>query len=193
MANSIFFRIFVVKQRAEKKIKIQKGGKYNFYSLCKINQNKKLLKLNIMKKLFKSSSLIAVVISMSALLTSFVPNCPPLQDGIVVLYPNPDDCSTFFSCNNGVPILMPCPDGLHFNDKLDVCDWPQNAGCDDGSGGDGGGKKNPDACDCLDIARALNRHKPEGGDRCKAPCGSYCSLTCVYDEKAGSCSSIKCK
>ncbi len=25
---------------------------------------------------------------------------------------------------------MRCPDGLYFNDKLDVCDWPRDAGCE---------------------------------------------------------------
>jgi hypothetical protein len=46
-----------------------------------------------------------------------------------VLLPNPADCGSYFSCSNGVPIPMPCPDGLHFNAKLDVCDSPQNANC----------------------------------------------------------------
>ncbi len=50
-----------------------------------------------------------------------------------VLLPNPADCSTFFSCSDGVPILMHCRDGLYFNAELDVCDWPQNAGCQAGS------------------------------------------------------------
>ena len=63
-------------------------------------------------------------------------SCPavdPLDH--TVLLPNPADCSTFFSCSNGVPILMHCPDGLHFNAELDVCDWPQDAGCEDGKYG----------------------------------------------------------
>ncbi len=53
--------------------------------------------------------------------------CPQVDPpwGTVVI-PNPADCSTFFSCSNGVAILMRCPDGLYFNDKLDVCDWPRN-------------------------------------------------------------------
>jgi hypothetical protein len=41
-----------------------------------------------------------------------------------VLLPCPWDCSKYYSCSDGVPILMPCPDGLVFNAKLDVCDWP---------------------------------------------------------------------
>ncbi len=42
-----------------------------------------------------------------------------------VLFPNLGDCSTFFRCENGVPIFMHCPDGLWFNAALDVCDWPR--------------------------------------------------------------------
>ena len=59
------------------------------------------------------------------------PRVCPAVDPVdhTVLLPNPADCSTFFSCSNGVPILMHCPDGLQFNDKLDVCDWPQIVGC----------------------------------------------------------------
>lgn len=57
--------------------------------------------------------------------------CPAVDPlGHTVLLPNPADCSTFFSCSEGVPILMHCPDGLHFNAELDVCDWPQDAGCE---------------------------------------------------------------
>ncbi|XP_057332715.1 uncharacterized protein LOC130672278 [Microplitis mediator] len=45
------------------------------------------------------------------------------------------DCSKFYACSNGRKILMMCPlmDGngnkLHFNPKLQVCDWPNHAGC----------------------------------------------------------------
>ena len=55
------------------------------------------------------------------------------------LFPDPTDCRSFFVCSNGVPIWVLCPDGLHFNDKLDVCDWPQNVPCEDGTGNGGGG------------------------------------------------------
>jgi len=59
------------------------------------------------------------------------PGSCPLTDPLyyTVLIKHPTDCSSFFSCSNGVPIELHCPAGLHFNDQLKVCDWPQNAKC----------------------------------------------------------------
>jgi len=59
------------------------------------------------------------------------PGSCPLTDPLeyTVLIKHPTDCSSFFSCSNGVPIEEHCPAGLHFNDRLKVCDWPGNAKC----------------------------------------------------------------
>ncbi|GFS27911.1 peritrophin-1 [Elysia marginata] len=43
------------------------------------------------------------------------PNPPPH------LYADPDDCSQFFMCSNGVNILLACPSGLHFSNYRDTC------------------------------------------------------------------------
>lgn len=40
------------------------------------------------------------------------------------------DCSVFYKCVNGEPIQMRCPDGLHFNTVLGMCDFPENVDCD---------------------------------------------------------------
>ena len=81
----------------------------------------------------------ATTITVSTTTTSSTPGpgeCPPPGErNDTVLLPDPTNCSNFFSCSNGVPILMHCPDGLYFNDELDVCDWPQDAGCEDGKYG----------------------------------------------------------
>jgi hypothetical protein len=45
------------------------------------------------------------------------------------LTPNPRNCSTYYQCDNGNSILRPCPSGLHFNTRGQVCDWPYNANC----------------------------------------------------------------
>ncbi|CAG0896712.1 unnamed protein product [Darwinula stevensoni] len=57
--------------------------------------------------------------------------CDWAQNGEFALHlPNPLDCGSFCQCNWGTAIYMPCPAGLHFNAELQVCDWPENAGCD---------------------------------------------------------------
>jgi len=40
------------------------------------------------------------------------------------------DCTKFCKCSNGTPYVMPCPDGLHWDKKWDVCDWWWKAQCD---------------------------------------------------------------
>ncbi|XP_019869271.2 uncharacterized protein LOC109597929 [Aethina tumida] len=53
----------------------------------------------------------------------------PNPDGPDSVYIPLDDCTKFCQCSNGQAILHNCPDGLHFNPVLNVCDWPQDAGC----------------------------------------------------------------
>lgn len=42
---------------------------------------------------------------------------------------NPDDCSTYYSCSNGIAILMNCPNILLFNEDRQQCTWPDEAKC----------------------------------------------------------------
>jgi len=42
---------------------------------------------------------------------------------------NPKDCSSYLVCLHGAEVRIPCPDGLHFNTKTRVCDWPENSPC----------------------------------------------------------------
>ncbi|WP_407549993.1 carbohydrate-binding module family 14 protein [Streptomyces sp. Pv4-95] len=41
------------------------------------------------------------------------------------LLPYPGHLDMFIQCSNGVPYVMPCPDGLEFHYREQVCDWPQ--------------------------------------------------------------------
>lgn len=46
------------------------------------------------------------------------------------------DCTKFYKCNWGKPVLQDCPlmdeyRRLHYNIHLQVCDWPWQAGCED--------------------------------------------------------------
>ncbi len=48
--------------------------------------------------------------------------------------PHSSDCALFFQCSpNGTYVLFTCPPDLHFNPILNVCDFPDDAGCGHGS------------------------------------------------------------
>ncbi len=81
-----------------------------------------------MKKI-KNVNMVAIATVLMTMFSSYNSPCPAVDPlGHTVLLPS-ECCNWYFSCNNGVPIPIPCPDGLHFNDRLDVCDWPQNVNC----------------------------------------------------------------
>ncbi|GJQ76556.1 hypothetical protein Trydic_g2254, partial [Trypoxylus dichotomus] len=56
--------------------------------------------------------------------------CPVEDVGELVYLPDQSDCTQFFKCDNGVPVLFTCPDGLYFNPTINICDFPQDSGCD---------------------------------------------------------------
>ena len=42
------------------------------------------------------------------------------------LFKNPNDCSKFYNCVNGIAYSQICGAGTRFNEKIQNCDWPQN-------------------------------------------------------------------
>ncbi|XP_078585736.1 uncharacterized protein LOC144867557 [Branchiostoma floridae x Branchiostoma japonicum] len=54
-------------------------------------------------------------------------SCEGMEDGN---YPDPEDCSKFYTCSNGKPTHMSCPADLYYNEKTDQCDYLQNVNCD---------------------------------------------------------------
>ncbi len=90
------------------------------------------------KKLLLNKETMSVLnmTEMSKVVGQAAGECPAIDPiDHTVLLPNPADCASFFSCSQGVAILMHCPDGMHFNDNLDTCDWPENAKCNGFTGG----------------------------------------------------------
>ncbi|CAG9759685.1 unnamed protein product [Ceutorhynchus assimilis] len=59
--------------------------------------------------------------------TSPAPPCP--VDIAVEAYFSDSDCSKFWQCAAGIPYQLSCATGLNFNPTLNVCDWPDSAGC----------------------------------------------------------------
>ncbi|KAF0304628.1 hypothetical protein FJT64_002674 [Amphibalanus amphitrite] len=41
----------------------------------------------------------------------------------------PDNCSTYYMCAGTTAVLMPCPEGLLFNNDTWTCDFPSNVVC----------------------------------------------------------------
>jgi len=52
----------------------------------------------------------------------------PSSDGI---FPNQEDCSSFYQCAGWEKYKQECPAGLRFNSGGNYCDWPDNVQCGD--------------------------------------------------------------
>jgi len=65
--------------------------------------------------------------------TEPVPTQPPNSsnpcEGQVSGYFPHSDCSKFYQCDQGKAIVRDCAPGLHYNQNIQGCDWPQNANC----------------------------------------------------------------
>ena len=60
--------------------------------------------------------------------------CGP--DNKDVFLPFPGDCTRYYHCSGGAACEMNCPGGLHWNVAKDICDYPENANCNNtGSSG----------------------------------------------------------
>jgi hypothetical protein len=58
-----------------------------------------------------------------------VPECPPQVDQNLTLISNPDNCSSYYECDNGVPVLMDCPATLYFCTEENACTWIWEPNC----------------------------------------------------------------
>ncbi|XP_045493545.1 peritrophin-1-like [Colias croceus] len=69
--------------------------------------------------------------------TSTLPSVELKENGCPVdplihwLTPHEDDCTLFYYCSWDTKILRQCSPGTHFNRELQVCDYPQRAGCNE--------------------------------------------------------------
>ena len=51
-------------------------------------------------------------------------SCPDVDNGEPVFLPSDTNCGEYFVCVHGVPVLMECPEGLYWDQSLNVCNWP---------------------------------------------------------------------
>ncbi|XP_046995444.1 chondroitin proteoglycan 2-like [Schistocerca americana] len=127
---------------------------------------------------------VLVVIATAAVRASPVGDCPPVDpvDHTDHL-PDSKNCSLFYKCDHAAPVLFECPDGLHFNPTLEVCDWPENAGCTGGSASTPASSstaKPPPPGDCPAVG-TCPQNEDEDSIAKHLPHASNCSQFCKCD------------
>nr|CAI5867043.1 unnamed protein product [Callosobruchus analis] len=71
-----------------------------------------------------------LVLGAVAITAASLPKCPPNKSSKSIYIPHETNCSLFYECgSDGIPILEECSEGLDFNPVLQVCDYPDHAGC----------------------------------------------------------------
>ena len=55
--------------------------------------------------------------------------CTESEDGLAVFVPHPRDCGLYYECDGTTPVLMECPPGLYWDERENVCNWPEASGC----------------------------------------------------------------
>ncbi|OXA59868.1 putative chitinase 3 [Folsomia candida] len=50
-------------------------------------------------------------------------------DNTWIFKPDPSDCSMYYECTSGKAFKKQCPQGLHWNQYQQACDWPEYANC----------------------------------------------------------------
>ncbi|PSN35321.1 hypothetical protein C0J52_26087 [Blattella germanica] len=59
-----------------------------------------------------------------------VPECPHDQlPNVTILYPDSDNCSRFYECDNGHAVLMDCPANLYYCSELEACSYRDDGNC----------------------------------------------------------------
>ena len=131
----------------------------------------------VFNKLFLTSLATATCTFSTASSTPVVdaPECASF-DPVDHVYVASDNCTSFFQCYGGTNWgWNPCPDGLLFNEAIEVCDWPADTVCMDdldwitatsniaSMDGDGWTISNGGLCARIDINDSANCGGPNGG------------------------------
>jgi len=82
-----------------------------------------------MKKILTLLKLTVTAVTVTVVMSSYIPVCPPPGWGGTTLFPNPEDCSQYFQCDNGIPVLISCPPDLYFCPQQEACAWAWDPGC----------------------------------------------------------------
>ncbi|KAJ4450090.1 hypothetical protein ANN_01497 [Periplaneta americana] len=110
-------------------------------------------------------------------------SCPSLDPlGSKIFLPHSSMCNLFCGCKDGTSNLYRCPNNLHFNPKLKLCDLPSHAGCTSESNGN---ISNCNLyCECWQGVPRLRRcgsglHFSGVTNRCENPSQARCQGDCA--------------
>lgn len=103
-------------------------------------------------------------------LSSSIIVCPS-ESTEITYYPDPEDCASYYECDNGILIHSTCPDGLLFNPNNEACDWDYNTDCGNRPLPDQRPDKNywrekQGKCQCMDIDAPNGIKKGLDGTHC---------------------------
>uniref|UniRef100_A0A182WC58 Chitin-binding type-2 domain-containing protein n=1 Tax=Anopheles minimus TaxID=112268 RepID=A0A182WC58_9DIPT len=94
-------------------------------------------------------------------------NCPRTNGYYPVMFRNEKDCTQFFQCDHGTAYLIQCPAGLHFNTRINVCDYARNVNCagpvmspETSTAVSHGGGASPSYCHICQEAKHVIRNHP---------------------------------
>ncbi|XP_055372239.1 probable chitinase 10 [Condylostylus longicornis] len=96
-------------------------------SSCDLEENVKCVSITLYNKLLRISHPLLKSSPLKALADD------PCDGNTFVPYPG--DCNQYLICNWNRLEAASCSPGLHWNQNAQVCDWPKNAHCSEGSGG----------------------------------------------------------
>uniref|UniRef100_T1E2L2 Putative mucin-like peritrophin n=1 Tax=Psorophora albipes TaxID=869069 RepID=T1E2L2_9DIPT len=105
------------------------------------------------------------------------PRCPE-NPSYTVHLPHPTDCGKFLTCVWGNTMPQNCPPGLHWNDRLKVCDWPGNANC----------SRHPHTNDGGTSTSTTTEASQSQPNKCSSSSSS--SLCAILEKLGQSCSSV---
>jgi len=72
---------------------------------------------------------------------------------------DPKNCNVFYQCSGGKMVKLPCPPGLHWNQKETMCDWPN--------------KVNRPECPASATSMTCNTSPNSAGFVCPKPTGLF--------------------
>jgi len=73
--------------------------------------------------------------------------------------PDPKNCNVFYQCSGGQMIKLPCPPGLHWNQREAMCDWPHRV--------------NRPECPASAMSQTCNTSPNSDGFVCPKPTGLF--------------------